>query len=205
MKVATILLISLMVCFLPMTAADSVPAGEVAIGFTGGATWTSDSTGICIWYFPVLGNEALESLFVKTPLGAPIVDREHSYFLWVSDFSAELLPATAPHALALVPTGTATVYYTSDPTSRDFTNLADRRSWGTPVATFVRKASILRSPDGFASDTFIFSADLTSTVPFTLNGNRFDFKNFIPNGMTCFESGQAGSSWEAGSCIAKAK
>ena len=29
-----------------------------------------------------VGNEELGSLFVKTPLGSPIVDREHSYFLW---------------------------------------------------------------------------------------------------------------------------
>ena len=40
---------------------------------------------------------------------------------------------------ALVPAGTATVYFTDDPTSRDFTNLADRKTWGTPVATFVRE------------------------------------------------------------------
>src|SRR3954466_9458906 len=97
MKLATTLLISLMVCFVPLIAADGVPVSEVAIGFTGGATWTSGATGICIWYFPVLGDEELGSLFGKAASGAPIVDREHSYFLWVSDFSAQqLLPSTSP-------------------------------------------------------------------------------------------------------------
>jgi hypothetical protein len=205
MKLATILLLTTALpgFLAPLTAGEGAPVSDVAIAFTGGAFWTSASTGICVWQLPVVGTEELGSLFAKTPLGAPIIDKEHAYLLWVSDFSAQPLMSAPPYALMLVPAGTATIYFTDDPASRNFTDLSDRRTWGTPVATFVRKASVLRSADNFASDNFIFSADLTSSVPFTLNGNRYDFKKLVPNGMTCHEYGQAGSSWESGVCVAK--
>lgn len=67
------------------------------------------------------------------------------------------------------------------------------------------RAAIIRSPDGFASDTFIFSAELVSSMPFVVNGKAYDFRKMVPNGMTCFEYGQQGSSWETGSCVAAAK
>ena len=37
-------------------------------------------------------------------------------------------------------------------------------NWGTPVATFTRNASIVRSADGLASDTFVFTADLLHSL-----------------------------------------
>ena len=40
-------------------------------------------------------------------------------------------------------------------------------------------------------------------VRFTVNGESFDFKDLIPRGMTCYEHGQAFSSWEAGTCVAQ--
>jgi hypothetical protein len=70
------------------------------------------------------------------------------------------------------------------------------------VARFVRRASLLTSPDGFASDSFIFSAELDWSAPLDLKGKLFNFRNLIPHGMTCFENGLKGSSSEAGTCIA---
>jgi hypothetical protein len=204
MRVATCLLfLVLAIAQAPLSAADGAPSSDVVLGFTGGATWTSAYTGICVWYLPLLGDEDLGSLF-EAPSGTPILDREHAYFVWVSDFSVVALTAPAPFSLVLVPTGTATIYYNSNPTTRVFSNLKQRSSWGTPVATFTRKASLLRSPDGFASDTFIFSNELVSSVQFSMaNGKKMDFKKLVPNGMTCFEYGHIGSSWESGVCVAR--
>jgi len=183
-------------------ANGAADASEVAIGFTGGSVWTSNTTGICMWHFPVVGNLDLKSLFATDSSGAPAVDIQHSYLIWVSDFSVQFLPATPPQYLALAPRGTATIYFSANPGARDLRDRAKRSTWGEPVATFVRQASIVRTADGFASDTFIFSAALASSRPFVLNGKAFNFSDLIPNGMTCFEYGQNGSSWEAGNCVA---
>jgi hypothetical protein len=192
----------------PLNAADA-GVGAMVIGFAGGAVWTSQSTGICIWYFPVLSGETKSSLFAADTADVPVVDMYHAYLLWVSDFSVDPLPVPAGklYALALVPKGSGTIYYRSDPTNRSFANLNDRSTWGTPVATFVRNASIIRSPDAWASDTFVFSADLVSSEPYGVKHQpqRFDFGKLIPNGITCYEYGQAGSTWEAGVCMAKGK
>jgi hypothetical protein len=198
-------LLSLLLLGIPgsLRAADNPAVGDVVLGFTGGAVWTSATSGICLWYLPLVGEESIGALF-DAPEGVPIVDREHAYFLWVSDFTVQPLPTAAPYALVLVPTGTATIYYSANPASRLFGDLKQRGSWGEPVARFVRKAALLRSPDGFASDTFIFSTELTSSVPFSMaNGKRMDFKNLVSKGMTCFEYGLVGISWESGVCVAK--
>jgi len=190
---------------------------QVAISFTGGAVWTSASTGICIWYFPVVEGMDVNQLFASPLFGTPVVDKQHAYLIWVSDFSVQMLPSTPPFAaapeplppdwppykLAIVPTGTATIYFTNRPDLRDWSNLSERSTWGEAVATFTRAASIIRSPDNFASDSFVFSTELVSSKPFTWNGKQFNFRELVPRGMTCFEFGQQGSSWEAGSCVAR--
>ncbi|MGA2196129.1 MAG: hypothetical protein ABSH40_12745 [Bryobacteraceae bacterium] len=206
MKFATFALLAIpLLGTLPAAkAADSAGASQVAVGFAGGSVWTSASTGICVWYFPVIGDLTTGSLFMADSSGAPVVDRAHSYLIWVSDFSVQVLP-TSPGSLnflALAPAGQATIYYSSRPDLRDWSDLTKRNTWGVPVATFVRKASLVRSADALVSDTFTFSTSLVSTETFSLGGIQFDFKDLIPNGMTCFEFGQNGSSWEAGTCHA---
>jgi hypothetical protein len=187
MKLAALALLCILLGSLVPLSADDGPTAEVVIGFAGGASWKDAANGTCVWFFPVLGDEELANLFTAPPNGAPVAHREHAYFLWVSDFSVVPLPSKAPFALALVPAGTATIYFRSDPGNRNFTDLADRSTWGIPIATFVRKASIIRSPDAFASDTFLFSADLTWSTPAAVNGKRIDLKTLIPKGTTCHE------------------
>ena len=182
-------------------AGEPAGASEVAVGFTGGSAWTSTTTGICIWYFPVIGDLGLTQLFATDSSGAPVVDRAHSYLIWVSDFKVQVLP-TSLGFLALAPAGQGTIYFSSKPATRDFSDLTKRSTWGTPVATFTREASLVRSSDNLATDTFIFSADLVLSETFSLNGVSFNFSSLVPHGMTCFEWGQNGSSWEAGNCIA---
>jgi len=183
------------------SAGGAAGASQVVVGFTGGSVWTSATTGICIWYFPVAGDLDPTSLFAPGSSGAPVMDRAHSYLLWVSDFSVQVLP-TSIGFLALAPAGEGTIYYSGNPTARDFSDLTKRSTWGAPVATFMREASLVRSSDNLATDTFIFSADLALSEAFSLNGIPFNFRSLIPHGMTCFEWGQNQSVWEAGNCIA---
>lgn len=187
----------------PVLAAEQpVGASEVAIGFAGGAVWTSQTTGVCIWYFPVVRGMELSDLFTDPTKPG----RETSRLLWVSDFDALILDAGKPgeaFTRVLIPAGTATIYYSDHPEERVFTgDLKDRSTWGRPIATFTRTASLLQSPDGFASDSFNFSAIPTWTSNFVLGNKSVNFKRVLPQGMTCYESGLKGSSSEAGSCVA---
>ena len=203
MKFTTFALLGVLLLgsFASLQAASPAGASQVAIGFTGGSTWTSASTGICIWYFPVVGDLDLTTLFVPDSSGNPVVDRAYPYLLWVSDFSVQPLPASS-YFLALAPAGEGTIYYTNRPDLRNFSDLTKRSTWGIPVATFIREASILRSGDNLTSDTFIFSADLVISNTFSLNGIPFDFSSLMPHGMTCFEWWQNSSAFEAGTCVA---
>jgi len=204
MKLATVLMAVALVLAGSLTAlkADQPNgAGHVALAFTGGATWTSASTGTCIWYLPVVGALGVTAQGVSPALFSdpnnPTI--ETAYLIWVSDFGTVMLPGNGPVTQVLVPAGQATIYFSANPTTRDWSN---RSTWGQPVAVFVRDAGLLTSPDGFMSDSFIFSADLASARTFMLNGRPFNFRDLIPNGMTCFESGRNSSTTETGSCLA---
>jgi hypothetical protein len=178
-----------------------------------------------VWYIPLVGDLDLASLFsdAKNP------SKETAYLVWVSEFTVQMLPAAPPfqpapaspnqapsYAYVLANSGTATIYYHSEPPKRVWPKAtaaaaltpADLKNmdWGVPVATFTRNASIVRSADGLASDNFIFTADLQYSQAFVLpNGKLFNFNDLIPHGMTCHEFGQQGSSWESGTCLARGR
>jgi hypothetical protein len=214
MKLATIALLGILLLgSFSMQAAAPAGASKVVLAFTGGSFYTSDTTGICIWYPLLLGDFGMGSLFGLLPLPR-VSDKEHAYLIWVSDFEAvPLVPFSRPPSsnglftVQLVPTGTATIYFSDRPDTRVWTDLTNRGSWGDPVATFVRKAGIFQSTDGGWSGGMTNSAELVSSKPFTLDGKTFDFKDLIPHGMTCFETGYSDQSneWgddEAGTCVA---
>jgi hypothetical protein len=214
MKLATIVLLGILVLgsFASMQATDPAGAGQVAMAFTGGSAYTSDTGGVCMWYPLLLGDFNMEFLF-EFKDGAPAVDKEHAYLIWVSDFSAIpqgpfTLPPSSKGLLTvqLVPTGGGTIYFTDVPRLRNWTDLNNRTTWGKPVARFVRQAGIFLSADGGMSGGMTNSAVLTSSTPFTLGGKTFDFKDLLPHGMTCFETGFTGNDEggddEAGTCIA---
>ena len=196
----------------PLYAAPPAGTAQSFIAFTGGSIWNSQSTGTCVWYFPVLSDLPLTSLFATDQAGNPVIDTQHAYFLWVSDWSIQGTPFTnsgfggATVTLAVLPAGKATIYYSPNPTSRDLRNPGDPRargSWGTPIATFVRGGGLFQSPDGFvSSDKFYFSALLLESKNIVLNGKPFNFRDLMPHGMTCFEYGQSFSTTETGSCVA---
>jgi len=212
MKLATIVLLGILLLgsLASMQAANPAGASQIVLAFTGGSAYTSDTTGICIWYPLLVGDLNMEYLFQFVD-GAPAVDKEHAYLIWVSDFESLpqtpfLLPPSSKGLLTLqlVPAGTATIYFTDVPRLRNWTDLTKRTTWGTPVATFDRKAGIFQSTDGGMSGALPISAQLTSSKPFKVNGVTFDFKDLIPHGMTCFEAGSGNEFGddEAGTCIA---
>ena len=225
MKLAIMVLagISLLGSLALLNAAGPAGASQAVVSFAGGSVWNADySGGTCVWYFPVVGDLDLGSLF-SDPSNPT---KETSYLIWVSEFTVQMLPATPPfqpvpagglpYALVLAPTGTGTIYYQANPSKRiwpkptasnpvspaDLTHI----DWGVPVATFTRNVSIVRSADGLASDNFTFTATLVDSQTFTLpDGIVFNFRDLVPHGMTCFEYGQQASSWESGTCIARGR
>lgn len=201
------MLLGSMLAAAPLIAqsAPSASNAQVLLAFTGGSVWTSQTTGTCIWYFPILGDLTLTDLFQSDASGAPAVDKEHAYFIWVSDWNIQWsnLGMDSPVALAVVPEKTATIYYSPDPKSRIWKDTNERSTWGVPIATFARGAGLFHSPDGFRlTDKFFFSAQLTSSREVTLQSRSFNFRNLIHHGMTCFEFGQNSSTTETGTCIA---
>ena len=213
MKSATYSFIAITLLASAVTLNATPPAGAAQsfIAFTGGSVWNSGTTGTCIWFFPVLGDLPLSSLFATDASGQPAINKGHAYFIWVSDWAIQAMATNsgfggAPVSLAVLPSGSATIYYSNNPTLRDWSNPGDpskRGTWGVPIATFVRGGGLFQSPDGFVtSDKFYFSAPLIWSKTVMLNGKPFSFRDLMPHGMTCFEYGQAFSSTEAGSCIA---
>jgi hypothetical protein len=203
MKFATIVLLGvLLLASLPAMLADEkgggpAGAGEVVLSFTNGGASTDS---VCIFFPLLLGDLKLGSLFA--PSDAPVVDKEHAHLIWVSDYTGEQVASFDGSAftLFLIPTGTGTIYFKENPGERIWTNMDDRSSWGEPVARFVRKAGIFKSLDGGNSGTMVNTAELVSSKSFKLNGKMFNFKDLIPHGMTCFETGSG--SEENGTCIA---
>jgi hypothetical protein len=192
-------------------AAGPAGASQAVIAFSGASVYTSDTTGICMFYPLLFADLNLESLFAPLPTWA--VDKEHAYLIWVSDFSVvPLTPyllkpsSNRSFTLQLIATGTATIYFSDRPDTRDWRDWAKRSTWGEPVATLVRRGGIFQSTDGGMSGTMAMSVDLVSSKPFQLNGKTVDFKDLIPHGMTCFETGVGWDTFdgedEAGTCVA---
>ena len=147
----------------------------------------------------------LRMLFSGPMFGAPVVDKEHAYFIWVSDFSSQVLPPNKNfNYLALVPEGEGTIYFTTRPDLRDWSDWTKRDTWGEPVAKFIRKAGLFQSADGGATGGMTSTAQLVSSHTFSIFQTSFNFADLIPHGMTCFETG-VGDEYgeaEAGTCTA---
>jgi hypothetical protein len=209
MKFATVVMLSILLLgsFAAINAADPPGSSDVVLAFIGGSVSPTDTTGICIWYPVLLGDLELRSLFTEPLFGRPVVDKEHAYFIWVSDFTVQVLPPSKDfpdiNFVALVPAGTATIYYSERPDLRDWTDWTNRSTWGDPVAKFVRKAGLFLSADNGMTGPMNSTAVLVESHMFKINGKPFNFKDLVPNGMTCFETGVGAA--EAGTCVAVGK
>ena len=206
MKFATVVLLGILLLgsYAPLNAQ---PAGtsQVVLAFTGGSVYTSDTTGICMWYPVLVGDLPLQLLFSAPLFQPPVVDKEHAYFIWVSEFSSQVLPSNKNfNYLALVLEGEGTIYFTTRPDLRDWSDWTKRETWGEPVAKFVRKAGLFQSADGGMTGGMTNTAQLVSSHTFAIFGKSFNFADLIPHGMTCFETGVGDENGEAeaGTCTA---
>ena len=125
-------------------------ASQMMAAFTGGSIWTSGTTRTCIWYFPVLGSFPLTTLFAPGISGLLAIYKEHAYFIRVSDWRIETMFLNSGFGgssidLARVPAGMATVYYSAEPNSRDWSDTSQRSTWGVPIATFARGGGLFQS------------------------------------------------------------
>jgi hypothetical protein len=202
MKFATVLLLGILL-LVSCASLNAQPAGssQVVMAFTGGSVYTSDTTAICMAYWPIVGDLDLRLLFAAPMFGKPVVDKEHAYLIFVSDSSMVVLPPNKDfNFLALFPQGEATMYFTTRPDLRDWSDWSKRDTWGEPVAKFVRRAGLFQSADGGASGTLTMSLELVSSHTFSIFGKSFNFADLIPHGMTCFETGVGET--ESGTCVA---
>src|ERR1039458_3127666 len=182
MKFATVVLLGILLLgsYAPLNAQ---PAGtsQVVLAFTGGSVYTSDTTGICMWYPVLVGDLPLQLLFSAPLFQPPVVDKEHAYFIWVSEFSSQVLPSNKNfNYLALVLEGEGTIYFTTRPDLRDWSDWTKRETWGEPVAKFGRKAGLFQSADGGMTGGMTNTAQLVSSHTFAIFGKSFNFARDPP-------------------------
>src|ERR1019366_7888674 len=185
MKFATVVLLGILLLG-SCASLNAQPAGssQVAMAFLGSSVFTSDTTAICMSYYPLIGDLPLQLLFAAPMFGKPVVDKEHAYFIWVSDFSMQELPPNKDfNYIALIPEGEATIYFTTRSDLRDWSDWSKRDTWGEPVATFVRKAGLFQSADGGMTGGMTNTAQLVSSHTFAIFGKSFNFADLIPHGM----------------------
>ena len=202
MKFATFVLLGILL-MASCAALNAQPAGssQVVLAFVGSSAFTSDTTAVCTWYPVLLGDLPVQMLFFAPLLGKPVADRAHAYFIWAADFSMQELPSNKDfNYLALIPETTGTIYFTTRPDLRDWSDWTKRNTWGEPVATFKLKSGMFPSADGGVTGAFISSAILVSSHTFSIFGVSFNFADLMPHGMTCYENGVGES--EVGTCVA---
>ena len=199
MKFATIVLLGtlLLGSFASLKAADSAGFSEVAFAFTGRSVENANPSALpsaapytCFWFLPMVKGLDQASLF----RGATA--ESNATLTWVSDYFVQPPISNGAYTLMLIPAGTATIYYTANPSGRKSNDPNTYK--GDAVATFTRKEALYVA--GATGGIFTFSADLVWSKTFIMNGKPFNFKDLVPNGMTCMENGADGA--EAGSCVA---
>src|ERR1022692_1350609 len=136
MKFTTVVLLGIL---LPGSFAtlNAQPAGtsQVVLAMTGESVMTSDTTAVCITYYQLIGDLPLRYLFAPSMLFAqPIVDRAHAYFIWVSDFSMQTLPANKDSNFFALTNHLKSVTIVHKGNIQKFTEGAFRE-WGYELAT----------------------------------------------------------------------
>jgi hypothetical protein len=206
MKFATVVLLGILLLGSNASLnAQAAGTSQVVLAFTGGSVYTSDTTGVCMWYPVLVGDLPLQMLFSAPLFQPPVVDKEHAYFIWVSDFTWQALPSNKNfNSLQLIPEGEGTIYFTTRPDLRDWSDWTKRDTWGEPVAKFIRKAALFQSADGGMTGTYTYTAQLVSSHTFAIFQKSVNFADLIPHGMTCFETGVGDDKGEAeaGTCTA---
>ena len=156
-------------------AQEAVPAAQVVWQHVG-RVYLNPNTGQAVWAgYIVHINGIKPSLFNGVP------SETTAYFTFTTDvLSLTPMPNNGDMALSLVSPGTLNVYYNSNPAG-DWNNPASFSS-GQLIATFTRKESLF--PELGTIGFHNLSENLLSSHSFTFNGQLYDFKFMVPNGIT---------------------
>jgi hypothetical protein len=156
-------------------AQSEVPAAAVVWQHVG-RVYLDPTTGKAVWAGYVAHISG-----INTPLfnGAP--SEATAYFTFTTDvLSLTPIATNGDIALSLVSAGTFNVYYNSNP-SGDWSNPA-RFSSGQLIASFTRKESLF--PEFGPVGLHNLSESLVSSQRFTFDGQSYNFKYMVPNGVT---------------------
>ena len=152
-----------------------VPAAQVVWQHVG-RVYLDPNTGKAVYAgYLVHVNGLPSSLFNGAPSEAT------AYFTFSTDvLSLTPLPNNGDVGLTLVSAGTFNVYYSAVP-SGDWNNPSSFSS-GQLIATFTREESLFPQMGAFSFHSL--SEVLTSSSKFTFNGQKYNFKDIAPNGIT---------------------
>lgn len=159
----------------------SVPAGAVAFHFVLDLNYL---TGDLVGYVAFIEG-------VDGPLFTGVPSEDTAYFtirLTKPTPPPIPLPVEPDPTLSvdlLEPGGQFTVFFNSDPSSRDWTN-PETFSQGVPIAVFEESALLSSGANAnFPGVGFnVFSSRLIDSTPINFNGQRINFKRLLPDGVT---------------------
>ena len=159
----------------PLEAQEAISAAQVVWQHVG-RVYLNPNTGQAVWAgYVVHINGINTSLFNGAPSEAT------AYFTFSTDvLQLTPMPNNGDMALSLVSAGTFNVYYNSNPAG-DWSNPASFSS-GQLIATFTRKESLF--PELAAVGFHSLSESLLSSHSFTFNGQTYNLKYMVPNGIT---------------------
>ena len=162
-------------CVAASGAQEGIPATQVVWQHVG-RVYLNPNTGQAVWAgYVVHINGINSSLFSGAPSEAT------AYFTFTTDvLQLTPMPNNGDMALSLVSAGTFNVYYNSNPAG-DWSNPASFSS-GQLIATFTRKESLF--PELAAVGFHSLSESLLSSHSFTFNGQTYNLKYMVPNGIT---------------------
>ena len=170
----------LLLGFSPIAFA-SLHAGQnawlgLARGFINPATGTAQVVG----YFTLVEG-------TPGPFFSDVPSETTAFFTFRTDTLTLTPPiANGPDVSAIMfNSGTLTVYFNSAP-SGSFSNL-DSFSSGKPIATFRRSAGMITNVAG-STGVATLSAKLISSQDFIFQGKTINFRDFVPNGVTIFDT-----------------
>lgn len=164
-----------------------MPAAEIACRFVGRAFTNNVGVGEILGYFTSISGVGDSDTVFNGPPGEGT-----ALFTFRALFSLEALPLNGDVQPYLVSAGTFDIYYNPSP-NRDWSD-PESFSAGQLIAHFMRPESlfirVLQSDPGAYEAISVHDVTeiLASSHSFTFNGNEYDLADFVPNGITLYET-----------------
>lgn len=189
--IRSLIFVLLMTVSMPALAGEEVvkrvPAGAVAFHFVLDLTVVPGPPELVGYIAFIEG--------VDGPLFNGIPSKDTAYF--TLRLTGPLSPPTSlpvepdPELVVSIfpPGGEFTVFFNSSPTGRDW---SDPGSFEQGVAIAVFEESALLNTVGSGAGFNLFSSRLIDSTPIDFNGQRIDFRNVVPDGVTITNFGNGG-------------